>query len=69
MGENKSLLSRVVTWTILGVLALIAIKLVFRLLGVVVGLAAFVLFTVAPLVLLGWLALKAWNAFTRRPAT
>lgn len=69
MGENKSLLSRVVTWTILGVLALIAIKLVFRLLGVVLGLAAFVLFTVAPLVLIGWLALKAWNAFTRRPAT
>jgi hypothetical protein len=69
MGEDRSLVSRIVTWTILGVLALIAIKLVLRLLGVVLGLAGFVLFTVAPLVLMGWLALKAWSAFTRKPAT
>lgn len=74
MGENKSLLSRIATWTILGLLAIIALKIVVRLLvfllgltGIVFGITVFLLFTVAPVVLLGWLALKAWGAYTRDP--
>lgn len=74
MGENKSLLSRIATWTILGLLAIIALKIVVRLLvfllglmGMVFGITVFLLFTVGPVVLLGWLALKAWGAYTRDP--
>jgi hypothetical protein len=72
MGERKSLLARIVTWTIIGLLAVVAFKLLTRLLAFVVGLlgvafgvAMFLLFTVGPLILLGWLAMKVWDAFAR----
>lgn len=75
MTEEKSLLSRIVTWTVIGIVAVLAIRLAVRLLGflmgvvgMVFGLAAFLLFTVGPLLVLGWLALKAYRAFTRDPA-
>ena len=68
MTEERSLLSRVVTWTLLAVLAIVAIKVVLHLVGVVLGLAGFLLFTVAPVVLVGWLAIRAWKAFSREPA-
>lgn len=74
MNENKSLLSRIVTWTIIGILAVLAFKLATWLLGfllgvagMVVGIALFLLFTVGPILLVGWLAVKAWNAFTKEP--
>lgn len=74
MGENQSLLRRIATWTILGLLAILALKIVGRLLvfllglmGMVFGITMFLLFTVAPIVVLGWLALKAWGAYTRDP--
>lgn len=75
MSETKSLLRRFVTWTIIGVLAVIAIRLALRLIGFLMGLVGmalglvmFLLFTVGPVLLLGWLAVKAWNAFTRKEA-
>ncbi|HUG38838.1 MAG TPA: hypothetical protein VMM12_00040 [Longimicrobiales bacterium] len=73
MGETKSLLGRIVTWTIIGVLAVLAFRIALRLLafvmglaGMVLGMVAFAVFTLGPLVLLGWLAVKAWNALARR---
>lgn len=65
MGEKKSLLSRIVTWTVLAILAVIALRLALRLVGAVFGLVAFLLFTIAPLVLIGWIAMKAWKAFSK----
>ena len=72
MSENRSLFGRILTWTVVGILALVALKIAVRLAGFVIGLAGmvlglamFVLFTVGPVVLLGWLAVKAWKAFTR----
>lgn len=74
MGTEKSLLSRIITWTIIGVLAILALKILAHLLGFVIGLvgmvfgiAMFLLFTVAPILLLGWLAMKAWRAFSKEP--
>jgi hypothetical protein len=64
MAENTPLLARIVTWAVIGIIAIIAIKIALGLLGIVLGFAAFLLFTVAPLLLLGWLAMKAWQAFT-----
>jgi hypothetical protein len=76
MGENKSLLGRIVTWTILGLLAVLAIKIAFRVLGALVGLvgmvfgfAVFLAFTIGPILLLGWLGVKTWNAFTSEPGS
>jgi hypothetical protein len=68
MGENTPLFGRIVAWAIIGFVAIVAIKIVLGLLGIVLGFAAFLLFTVAPILLVGWLAMKAWNAFTA-PAT
>lgn len=74
MGENRSLLGRIVTWTILGLLAILAVKIVLRVLGALVGMvgilfgiAVFLLFTVGPIILVGWLGVKGWNAFTKEP--
>lgn len=75
MSENKSLLSRIFTWVVVGILAILALKLagwllgfLFGLVGMVFGLAIFLVFTVAPILLLGWISLKAWRAFTKEPA-
>ena len=73
MSDNRSLLGRILTWTVVGIVALIALKIAVRLIGFMIGLAGmvlgmamFLLFTVGPIVLLGWLAVKAWKAFTRQ---
>jgi hypothetical protein len=68
VGDNNSLLATLVKWAIIIVIAVVALKLVLGLLGIVMGLAAFLLFTVAPVVLIGWLVMKAWQAFTKEPA-
>ncbi|MBW3553637.1 MAG: hypothetical protein KY466_09005 [Gemmatimonadetes bacterium] len=72
MSENRSLFGRILTWTVVGILAVIALKIAVRLIafavglaGMVLGVAMFLLFTLGPIVLLGWLAMKAWKAFTR----
>jgi hypothetical protein len=65
MGEKKSQLGRVVTWILLGILALLVLRMALRLLGFVVGMVGFLLFTIGPIVLVGWIALKAWKAFSR----
>jgi hypothetical protein len=68
MGENTSLAGRIMTWAILAIIAVLALKLLLGLFGMVLGLAGFLLFTVAPVALLVWLGVKAWQAFSR-PAT
>jgi hypothetical protein len=68
MGESNSLVGRVVTWAIIGLIAILAAKIAFAVLGIVLGFAGFVLFTVAPILLIGWLAAKAWRAFSRPAA-
>lgn len=56
-------------WGGVGVLALVALRMVMQLLGLVMGFVGFVLFTVVPLVLVVWLVMKLWQAFTKPPAT
>jgi hypothetical protein len=68
VGDNNSPVATLIKWAILVVVAVIALKLVLGLLGIVLGFAAFLLFTVAPIVLVGWLIMKAWQAFTKEPA-
>jgi hypothetical protein len=66
--DNGSFLATIVKWAIIIIVAAVALKLILGLLGMVLGFAAFLLFTVAPLVLVGWLIMKAWQAFTKAPA-
>lgn len=57
--DNGFTLGTLVKWTLLGFIALFALKLVLGLLGSVFGFAMAVVFTLGPIVLLGWLTLKA----------
>lgn len=66
--QDKTLFKQIVTWTVVGILAVLALKVVLSVLGMAMGLVGFLLFTVGPILLLGWLAVKAWNAFTKEPA-
>lgn len=50
------------------VAAIVALRMVLGLLGVVLGLASFVLFTVVPLAILGWIVLRIIRWFRRKPA-
>ena len=65
---DKTLFEKIITWTVVGILAILALKVVFGLLGIAMGLVSFLLFTVGPILLVGWLAVKAWGAFTKEPA-
>lgn len=65
--QDTSLLKQVLTWAVVGIVAVFVLKLALSLAGMAFGLITFLLFTVGPLVLVGWLAVKAWNAFTKEP--
>lgn len=67
MTEKKSLFKQILTWTAVGIVAVLAIKLVLGLMGAAFGLVGFLLFTVGPILLVGWLAVKAWDAFSKEP--
>jgi len=67
MGESRrpSLLAQIVTWTVVGVLALVALKVVVAALrvlanvfGILVGVLLTLTFTILPIAVLGWLVMK-----------
>lgn len=68
MGDDNSVLASIVKWAIIIVVAVVAIKIALGLLGIVLGLAAFLFFTVLPVLIVGWLIVKAWQMFTKAPA-
>ena len=63
--NEKSLLSTLVTWLIVAILAIAALKMAFWVLGVVVGLGFHLLFTLGPILLVGWLVMKLIRYFSR----
>ena len=56
-------------WGGVGVMSLIALKMLMGLLGLVVGLFSFLIFTVVPLVLLGWVVWKGVQWATKPAET
>jgi ABC-type sugar transport system permease subunit len=67
MTEKKSLFKQILTWTVVGIVAVLAVKLALGLLGAAFGVVGFLLFTVGPILLVGWLAMKGWEAFSKKP--
>ena len=66
--HRPSLLAQIVTWTVVGVLALVAIKIAIAALRVLAAVFGFVLgllltltFTILPIVVLGWLVMKLFE--------
>jgi hypothetical protein len=70
--DNSLRPGTIVTWILIGLAALFIFKLalvvlgpVIGILGAVLGLAMFLLLKVGPIVLVGWLAVKAFRYLTR----
>ncbi|MDB4951711.1 MAG: hypothetical protein JWM27_4360 [Gemmatimonadetes bacterium] len=57
--SEKSTFETVIKWTVVVILAIVALKLVFTVLGLAFFLGGFLLFRVLPLVLLVWLVSRA----------
>ncbi|HEX5521065.1 MAG TPA: hypothetical protein VFX29_05185 [Longimicrobiaceae bacterium] len=67
MSQNgDSLLGTLLKWFLIAIVAVAAIKLSFWVLGVVFGIGGFLLFTVAPLVVAGWLVMKVVKMLRRK---
>jgi membrane glycosyltransferase len=63
MGDGSSWGSRLLTWVLVAAAALVALKLAAWLTGAVIGLVFFLLFTVVPLAIVGWLVVKLFRIF------
>jgi uncharacterized membrane protein len=52
-----------------GIVAIIAaLKIVGALFGTILAIAAFFIFKILPIILIGWVVMKAWRHFVVRPA-
>jgi len=56
---DRSLLGRLLTWFLVALLAIAALKLALWAVGVALGIGTWLLFSVGPILLVGWLVLKA----------
>jgi hypothetical protein len=65
----SSLGARVMTGGVLAVIGLITIKVVVAVVSGFLALLAFLLFTVLPILLVGWLIMKVWKHFTANGET
>jgi len=63
---QRSMLSRLVTWLIVGLLVVLAVRLAFALLRVSFGIAWWLFVTVVPLIIIGWLVMKLWERRSSR---
>jgi archaellum biogenesis protein FlaJ (TadC family) len=64
--NGDSLLGTVLKWLLIAIVAVAALKLTFWVLGVVLTLGGFLLFTVAPLLVAGWLVMKVVRMLRRK---
>lgn len=56
--NDRSLLSKLLTWFFVALLAIAALKLSFWVVGVALGIGTWLLFTIGPILFVGWLVLK-----------
>jgi hypothetical protein len=65
MSNGTSWIGTLLSWLVIAVLAVVALKVGLALAGMAIGLVFFLLFTVGPIVLVGWLVVKLLRIFTR----
>jgi hypothetical protein len=56
--NRGSLAGKLVTWFVVAVMAIAAIKVAFWAVSLALALGAFLLFTIGPILLVGWLVVK-----------
>lgn len=54
-----------VTWLLVGILAIVALKLALLVIGSVFSVGLFLALTVGPILIVGWLAIKVLRRFSR----
>lgn len=59
---ERSGVSKVITWILVALLAIAALKLSFWVFGAALGLGMMLLFKVGPILLVGWLVIKLIRA-------
>lgn len=57
-GNDGSLPGRMLTWFFVALLAIAALKLAFWVVGAAVGIGIWAIFTIGPILLVGWLVMK-----------
>ena len=67
--NNGTLLGRMVTWFFVALLAIAALKLAFWVLGAAVGIGFWLIFTLGPILFVGWLVMKLLRLGTRNGDT
>jgi hypothetical protein len=66
MSDNgTSWIGKVISWFAIVVLAVVALKVGLALAGMALGLVFFLLFTVGPILLVGWLVIKLIRVLSR----
>ena len=62
---GRTTLGTLISWLLVALLAMAALKMAFWVVGAAVGLGFWLLFTVGPILLVGWLLVKLYQHFTR----
>lgn len=62
---ERSLLGTLISWFFVALLAIAALKLAFWVFGAALGIGTWLLFTVGPILLVGWLVVKLVRHFSR----
>ena len=65
IGNDTFDVKKLLSWIAIGVVAIVALKVLFALVGFLTGAILFALFTLGPILFLGWLVVKALRYFTR----
>jgi len=61
MSAGSSWVARVLTWCLVAFAAIVALKVAAALAAAMLGLVSFVLFTVLPLAVVGWVVVKLFR--------
>jgi hypothetical protein len=63
-GGGGSLLGRLITYMLIALVGIVVLKMAFWVFGAALGLGAFILFTVGPILLIGWVVVKVYGMLT-----
>lgn len=62
--DGRSTLGTLLSWFLVALLAIAALKMALWVFGAALGMGTWLLFTVGPILLVGWLAVKLFRFFT-----
>jgi len=61
--SEKSFAGKVTTWIVVALLGIAVLKMAFWVFGAALGIGGFLLFTIGPIILVGWVIMKVVRYF------